>query len=204
MKKRYCINVGRCIVLPAIPAIMWSIFLLMILSFTFFGALIKGELSGYFTTVFSGWSLLFFLSGPISLLLSALLSVLLILFPISYVKVDTDSIKVCRALKKRWEVKYDTISYVRLNKRYKTELLLSFVIMCTGCEVNTIEIRSESLSKSFWLSSSRRTYEVIVERLKTVLAGDTCFVERDFYVARPQWIEEFGDPQDNEWSISND
>lgn len=169
-KKRYCINIGMCITLPLTLPLGWLVFLLCFFLVTFFVSLAKGESVEFFNSILESRLLWLYLSGPISIAAAVLVTVGFIVFPISYVEVESESMRVHRAFKRDRVVKYDEIFFVRLNPKRKKEWASVFFVTCAGGEINTIEVRKKYPFPSFWFSSSRRAYDAISEKLRAALS----------------------------------
>ena len=199
MKKRFCINIDKCIVLPLTFPIFWSIFLLFIFLLTFFISLAKGETVTLFESINNSWAFWFYLSSPISFIIFALISFGFILFPISYVEVCDKYIRIHRAFKKEIIVYYDEIFYVRFKKNRKKDWALVFFALYAGGEINTIEIRKDYPHPHFWFSSSWWAYDLISQKFKNACFGNEDLTEGDSFVAESQWFIENGSPVDIKW-----
>lgn len=165
MKKRYCTNIDKCLAFPLILPVGFLIFLTFIFLITFVVALAKGELTDFFGSIVNSWALWLYLSGPISLAVSILVSACLIIFPICYIDVRGESIRIHNCFKKDIVIRYDEIAYVKFYSKQK-ELALSFFTVIFGDEINTVEICKKMSNTKFMLSSSRRAYETIAREFQ--------------------------------------
>ena len=197
MKKRRCINIDQCVVFPTITPLSWTVILLILFLFMLWAEGSK-DMGAFWEARQSGWRLWFYLSGPISLAASVLVSVAFVLFPVSYVELGKESMRIHRAFKKDRIVRYDELFYVRLNPNRRKEWLKAHFLF----EISTIEIRRKGHPMpNFWFSSSGRTYGAIAERFKNASSGKRELMEGDCFVADSQWVRENGSPQNLEWGV---
>ena len=197
-QKRYCINIDQCIAVPTIGPIIWSVFLLVVYLFAFL-INISGNLNVFFETIVNSWMLWVFLSGPISIILSILISLIFIFLPVSYVKIGKSSLVIHRAFKKERTIEYKELLFIRINLLRQKKWPLTHFVLLEGGELNTIEIRtSNKLIPSFWFSSTKRTYVAICKQLKTCLSEKELSIEEGF-VADKMWISQNGSPNDLKW-----
>ena len=200
MKRRYCINIDKCIALPMVLPIGWFIFLLGLFLTTFFISFAKRESSLFLESIVSSGAVWLYLSSPISFAFSALVGLCFVCFPVSYVEVGDKSVRVHRAFKKDRVIPYEDLNFVRLSERRRREWIGVLFVVFAGGDLNTIEIRKEYPLPSLWLSASRRAYDAIAEKLKSACIGKKDLVISDSYVAESRWVSEHGNPQNLEWS----
>lgn len=198
MKKKYCINIDQCVVLPTIIPIFWNAILLILFLFMLWAQGSK-DMIAFWEARRSGWRLWFYLSGPISLMVSIVVSFIFVVFPVSYVEFGPESMRIHRAFKRDRLVRYEEVFYARLKSKRKKEWLLAHFLLAEACEVNTIEIRKDPPFGSIWLSSSARTYNAIAKHIKAGCSGKKELTEGDDYIAETQWVMKHGSPQNIEW-----
>ena len=118
--KRYCINIDQSISYPTLWPLAWTVLFLVIFLLRL---LVNGSrnMDTFWVDFLIDGELFWYLSGPILLVLSAIISVFLIVFPVSYVEFHDDFMLVHRAFKEDRIIKYETIQFSRLrpNRRKK-------------------------------------------------------------------------------------
>lgn len=199
MKKRYCINVDQCIVVPTIGPIMWTIALLLLFLFVL---LIEGskDMAAFIDARSGGWRLWFYLSGPISLVASFLVSVAFILFPVSYIELQEEGARLHKAFKTDQFLRYEDFLYVRLNPKRRKEWAMVYFFLAEGSEVNTVDIRKKPPHGRVWLSCFACVYRALASKVKAAPSPDGEWEERDNFVANVRWIAENGSPDSQEWN----
>ncbi|MCR5349019.1 MAG: hypothetical protein K6E59_05390 [Bacilli bacterium] len=198
MRKRYCVNADQCVVLPTIVPLFWTAVLLALFLFMLWAEGSK-DITAFWEARTSGWRLWFYLSGPISLVISIPISAIFIVFPVSYVELGETSLRVHRAFKKDRSVRYDAILYIRFHPKRGPDWWKVHFVLADGAEFNTIEIRKDYPFPSFWLSASRHAYDAITKKIKSACHGQKELVEGNGFVAESLWITEHGNPQEREW-----
>ena len=196
MKKRHCINIDQCILIPMAAPIAWFIFLFGLFLVTLFISLAKGEFSTFFDEIANSHFLWLYLSGPISLVVFAIVSIAFIVFPVNYIELGDESVRIHKAFKKDRIIRYDEMIYVRSERVRKLEWAFVFIAAIEGGDIDTIEIRTNRPFPSLWLSASRKTYVAITEKLIAACSNKKEFVESGYYVAESTWLAEHGDPKD--------
>lgn len=203
MRKRYCINLDCCVLVPLVPSLGWNAFLLMMVIFALIGAAVRSDDPNYLAHWASNVPLWMIISSPASIAASLLISAFLVLFPVSYIELGDESLRVHRPFEKDVKVRYGDIKYVRIKPKLAGEWAVSLVAGANGCETITVEIRKSYPCPSVWLSASSRTYREIAGRFKSWAAKETRMAEGANFVARADWAEEHGSPESVEWASSH-
>ena len=199
-KKHYCINIDQCVTIPTVVPFMWTVALTIVFLFRI---LLSGtkNMDEFWNLILTSWRLWFYLSGPLSLFVSIAIAFLLIAFPVSYVVINDESFLIHRPFKSDQIIHISELEYIRFDPNYKKNWLLCFVnlFVLEGGVNETIEIRRKFPLSSILLSSSLKTYKMLLKIFKRLPNDCGPYVIDNWYIAKKEWVDKYGSPEKQGW-----